>query len=180
MAALDDKRGIFGQIFEILLDQPVLHPVLAYTSGFTIGDQLVGVKRDFKVKVVVDHDLKGFAFDALAFVLVNGLSVDPSRRTEAVAVDSASCIELIQKLRDQLLMILRGNIAERVFQGGFGLCLAQAKASGGGSSDAFLKCRHLRKFIVQCESHIVFIHDAASQLTAAAVSAGCGFAASML
>ena len=61
-------------LFEVFLDQAVLHPVLAHLAGLAVGDQLIGIEGDVEVQVVVYHHLEGLALDAGALVLVDGLA----------------------------------------------------------------------------------------------------------
>ena len=72
----DDEGLVVGEDLEVLLDQAVLHPVLADLAGLAVGGQLIGVEGDVEVEVVVDHDLDGPALDAGALVLVDGLAVE--------------------------------------------------------------------------------------------------------
>jgi len=50
----DHQRLGLAHLLQILLDQPVLHPVLEHLAGLAVGDQLVGVQGDREIKIVVD------------------------------------------------------------------------------------------------------------------------------
>ncbi|OPZ60378.1 MAG: hypothetical protein BWY88_00509 [Synergistetes bacterium ADurb.Bin520] len=87
VAGLHHQGLLVGEDFQIAHDQAVLHPVLAHLPRFAVGHQLVGVEGHGEIEVVVDHHLKGPAFEALSPIGVDGLAPEGSRRTEAVAVD---------------------------------------------------------------------------------------------
>ena len=80
VARLDDEGRVLVDDLEVLLDEAVLHPVLADLPGLAVGDELVGVEGDVEVEVVVDHHLEGPALDAAAPVLVDGHARDARPR----------------------------------------------------------------------------------------------------
>ena len=144
MSALHNKCGVFCQFFQVLFDQPVLHPVLTYTSGLSISNQFVGIQSYFKIQIVIDHDLKRFSLDTFSLVFVNRLSIDTSCRTETISINTSFCIQFIQEFRYQLFMVLRFYITKCIFQGCFCLFLCQMKSSGRRTPDPRLKFRHFR------------------------------------
>ena len=83
-----DQSLLVSHDLQVLLDQAVLHPVLADLAGLTVGDQLIGIQSDIEVQVVVDHHLEGLALGALALVLLDGLAVDAALGTVAVGRNS--------------------------------------------------------------------------------------------
>ena len=89
MAGFHDQGLIPGQLFQIALDQLILHPVLANLTGFSIGYELIWVQGHIKIQIVIDHDLKRPAFDAVALILVDGPALDGAWRPEAITIDSA-------------------------------------------------------------------------------------------
>ena len=89
MAGLHDQGLISGQLFQIALDQLILHPVLANLTGFSVGYKLIGVQGDIKIQIVVNHDLKRPAFDAVALICIDGSAFYGARRPEAITIDSA-------------------------------------------------------------------------------------------
>lgn len=99
--------------------EPVLHPVLAYLSGFSVCDQFVGIKCHIKIQVIVDHDLNGLSGQAFPFVFVHGFSVDSSVGTETVAVDPAVFHKFLVKFRNDLPVVFGGNIAQSVLRASF-------------------------------------------------------------
>ena len=102
MAGHDHQGLLVGQLLQILLDEAVLHPVLADLAGLAVGGELVGVQRHVKVQVVVDHDLDGPALNAFALIFINGLAVELARRTIAVAVNAAVLLQLLGELLGHL------------------------------------------------------------------------------
>ena len=116
MSTLDDERLILRQHLQILLDEPVLHPVLTHLARLTVGNQFVRIEGDVETKVVVDHHLKGFPFDAVPLVFVNRLGLQVALRTITVAIDASAGTELFQKLGSQGLMQFFRDIAQRILQ----------------------------------------------------------------
>ena len=93
----------------------ILHPVLADLPGFPVCYQLIGVQGDIKIKVVIDHYLKCFAFDTFAGIGINGLALNFTFGPETVSVDSAGLQKLIKKLRSQFSVPLFRDVAQRIF-----------------------------------------------------------------
>ena len=116
MTRLNDEGLILGQFLEIFLNQAILEPVLAGLTCFAVGDQFVGIQRDIKVKVIINHDLERLALDAFALVFVDGLAVDPALRTVAIGVDPAPGYKLFHELRRKGLMQLLRDIAQGIAQ----------------------------------------------------------------
>jgi hypothetical protein len=135
MAGLHDQRLRIGHDLQVFFDQPQLHPVLTDAAGFAISDQLVRVEGDIEIEVVVDHQLKGFTRKAAPLVSIDGLGLERPVRTETVAIYAATGPQLLEKLRNQPLMMMLGNIAQRILQSGFGLAAAQAEAPVRGAPD---------------------------------------------
>ena len=95
MPALDYECLVLRKLFQILHDQTVLHPVLAYLSRFAVCNQLVWVEGDIETEVVIDHHLKSFAFDALSSVCVDGLGFQVALGAVAVTVDFSTRFQLV-------------------------------------------------------------------------------------
>ena len=102
--------------FEVLFDEAVLHPVLADAARLAVRDELIGIKRDLEVQVVVDHDLERLSLNAVTFIFINRLAVDAACGAETIAVDAAVCRELMQELGDKFFMQARIHVAQGVFQ----------------------------------------------------------------
>ena len=122
MSGLNHKCLLIRQYFEILLDQPVLHPVLANLPGFAIRDQFVWIEGDIETEIVVNHHLESLSLQALSLILVARLSFQVSFRPITVSVNAAAGHQLFHKLRSQHFMQLFGNVTERILQGRFCLC----------------------------------------------------------
>ncbi len=153
VAGHDHQRLLVGQLLQILLDEAVLHPVLADLAGLAVGHQLVRVQRHVEVQVVVDHHLDGAAFDALALVLVNGLAVQLALRTETVAVDAAVLLELLGKLPGHLGVMVRMDIAQGVLDGQSLVGLGQLRLAPGRPAVAALHPGIRRQVVVQLDGH---------------------------
>ncbi len=54
----DDQGLGLGHLLQVLLDQPVLHPVLEHLPRLPVRHQLVGVEGDGEIQVVVDVELE--------------------------------------------------------------------------------------------------------------------------
>ncbi len=121
MTGLHHQGLVFGHNLEVFFDEPQLHPVLADAAGLSIGHQFVGVEGDRKIEIIVNHQLESLAGQTVACVFINGSGRDRARGTIAIAINSASAVQFLEKFRQQGCMILLGNIAQGVFQGGFGL-----------------------------------------------------------
>ena len=153
MAGHDDQRLLVGQLLKVLLDEAVLHPVLADLAGLTVGDELIGIQSDVEVEVVVDHDLNGAAFDALALVLVDGLAVELALGTEAIAVDAAVLLELGGELLGHLLVMVGVDVAQSVLDGERLIGLGQVGFAAGCAAIAGFHLRVLGKIVVQLDRH---------------------------
>ena len=139
VTGLDDERLGVRELFQILLDQAVLHPVLADLAGLAVGHQLVGVQRHVEVQVVVDHDLDGPALDAIAFIFVNGFAVQLALRAEAVAVDPAAGHKLFHEFRRELLVEPFRNVAQRVLERDLHVVLGKYGIAPRRAANAFDK-----------------------------------------
>ena len=153
MTGHDDEGLLIGQLLEVLLDQTVLHPVLADLAGLTVGDELIGIESDIEVEVVVDHDLNGLALDALALVFVDGLAVELALGTEAVAIDTAVLFELLRKLLGHLLMMVGVDVTQGVLDGERLIGLGQVGFAAGCATVALFELRILGKLVVQLDRH---------------------------
>ena len=137
MSGLNDQCLLRSKFFEILLDQKVLHPVLTNLSGFTISNKLIGIQRDIKTEIVVNHYLKGFAFHTFATIFINRSGFQIACGTEAVSVNSPTGTQFFHKFRCQLLMQFQGDIAQCILQ--CRSCLRRRKriTTVGGPPDTF-------------------------------------------
>ena len=147
IAALHHERLMIRHDLKILLDETVLKPVMADAARLAVRDELVGIKTDLEVEVVVDHDLESLALRAVPLVLINGLAVDPTCRTIAVRIDTPVRLELLEELRDELFMQARVNIAKRVLERRLRLRLREMKPTGGRAADSRHELRHIRIFL---------------------------------
>ena len=86
MTGKQHERLLVGQSFKVLLDEAVLHPILADGARLSVCDEFIGVERDFEIEVIVDHDLEGFALDTLPLIRVDRLAVDSPLWAESIAV----------------------------------------------------------------------------------------------
>ena len=69
MSGLDHECLLARQYFEILLDQAILHPVLANLPGFAIRDQFVWIESDIETEIVVDHHLESLSLQTFALYI---------------------------------------------------------------------------------------------------------------
>ena len=164
VAGFHNQGLVFGHFFQVPFDQVVLRPVMADAAGFPVGNQFVRIQGYFKVQVVVDHDLEGFASGAFAFVFVDGFAVNPAFRTETIAVNPAPGSQFFQKFRNQFIMIFFRNVAQGILQSDFRLGRSQPEAPVRSSADAFLE-RFLRRqpvrefqFNRHCLGNIFILH----------------------
>ena len=155
MTGFHDQSLIRCDVFQVFLDQQVLHPVVAYTAGFTVGDQFVWIQGHFEVQVVVDHHLEGLAFGAFPFVFVNGFPVDPAFRTEPIAIDPAPGGQLFQEFRDQFFVVFFRDVPQSVLQSDFSLGRRQTEATIRSPANAFLKRFRFRQSVgeLQFDGH---------------------------
>ncbi len=149
MPGHDHKGLLVGHNLEVFLDQPVLHPILADLTGLAVGYKLIGIERDVKVQIVVDHDLEGFGFDAVALVFVDGLAVQLALRTEAVAIDPAPLLQLQGKFLCHLSVVLLGDIAQGIGDGPLFVLLGEVRFAPWRSAVLRIKGRIAGKLVVQ-------------------------------
>ena len=116
MPGFEHQRLLPRELLHVLLDQKILHPILADLTRFAVGHQLIGVERHVKIQIVVDHHLERAPLEAFALIFVHRPAPQPPRRTEAIAVDAAARAQLVQKLGRELLMERGRDVAERVFE----------------------------------------------------------------
>ena len=153
MAGHDNQRLLIGQLLQILLDEPVLHPVLADLAGLAVGHQLIGIQRHVEVQVVVDHHLDSPALDALALVLADGLAVDLALGAEAIAVDAAVLRQLLSELLGHLCVVIGVDVAQGVLDGQRLVRLGQMGLPAGGPAIAALHLGVRWQLIVQLDGH---------------------------
>ena len=169
LVAVEQAQGVTGhdhqgllvrQDLQILLDQAILHPVLAHLTGLTVGNQFIGVQSHIKVQVVVDHNLNGAALNARTLVLIDGLAVQLTRRTEAV--NAAMLFQLLRKLLGHLLVVIGMDVTQRVLDGQSLVRLTQMRLTAGSTAVLSVKLRVLGQLVVQLDGHcIVYVasHD---------------------
>ena len=155
MSGFHDQGLLICHDLKILLDQSVLKPVLADLSGLTVGYQLIRIQSYFEVQVVVDHDLKSLARQAVALVLVDWFAIEAAFRTISVSIDSAVGLQFFHEFRRQCLMQFFRNIPESVLQSDLCLCLGQTEASVRRTPDAFLELRIFGQLVAQFDGHRV-------------------------
>ena len=153
MAGHHNQSLLVRHDLQVLLDQTVLHPVLAHLSGLAVGHQFIGVQRHLEVQVVVDHHLERFALDAVAFIFVDGLAVQLSLWPETVSIDTTVFLQFLGKLLCHLLMMIRMDIAQGVLNGQYLVGLSQMGFTAGGTAVALFKSGIFRQFIVQVNGH---------------------------
>ncbi len=146
---------LLGQLFQIMLYQAILHPVLAYLSCFAIGYQLVRIERYIKTEVVVYHHLKSFAFYTITFVFIYWFRMYITLGTIAITIYFAACTQLFQKLWSKLCMQIFGNVSQGVFQRNICLLRRQPETTVGCTSHSFCKFRICRQFVWYRFFHII-------------------------
>ena len=153
MAGHNHQGLLVGQYLQILLDQTVLHPVLANLAGLAVGDQLIRVQGDLEVQVVVDHDLERLALNAVALVLVDGLAVQLALGTEPVAIDTAVLLQLLGELLRHLLVMVGMDVTQRVLDRQGLVGLGQVGLTPGRTPNPLFESRILRQLVVQLDRH---------------------------
>ena len=81
--------------FEVVLYKLILHPVLANLPGFAVGNQLVWIKRNLKIKIVVYHELKGLSGQTLSFIFAYFFGFNFFMWTIPIAINPTGFIEFI-------------------------------------------------------------------------------------
>jgi len=153
VSRLHHQRLLPGEHLQVALDEAVLHPILADLAGLAVGHQLVRVEGHIEVQVVVDHHLEGLPLEAASLVLVDGSPPDPARGAEAVAVDAAARLQLVEELRGQRRMPLGRHVAERVLQGEDGFAPVQGVSAVGRAADARFERGRRRQLAAQADGH---------------------------
>ena len=153
MAGHDDEGLLVGEVFEVFLDEAVLHPVLADLAGLAVGHELIGIERYVKIQVVVDHDLNGAALDTFALVLVNGLAGKLALRAEAVAVDPAALLQLLRKFLSHLGVVIRVDVAQGVLDRQRLVSGGELGFPAGRAAVAGIHFRIRRELIVELDGH---------------------------
>ena len=141
MSAHHHKRLFPRQLFQIMLDQPVLHPILTDLPGFPISNQLIGVQGDFKIEVIIDHHLKCLALKAFSHIAFNRKASDAARGPEAVAVNASMLRKFPREFCRHHFMMLGGDIAQRVSNGQLFFGLPQCGLAPWSAPDTLLKSR---------------------------------------
>ena len=144
---------MFAQGLQVCSNQAVLHPILAHAAGLAIGDQFVWIEGHIEIKIVVDHELKGFAGQTIAFVLLNGFGLDLPLWPEAVSVDPAHLFQLFQKFGRQAPVMFFGNVSKGILQSHNGLLSVQSKTPVGCPANSFHKGRYIRQFTIRPDFH---------------------------
>ncbi len=147
MARRHHEGLMLGHLGQVLLDEEVLHPVLADLARLAVGDELVGVKGHVEVQVVVDHDLHPLGLQDAAGVLVDGFPEDSALGAEAVAVDAPPGEEFVQKLECQLFVEAFRDIAQGVLEGRLRVLAGEPIAAARCAADALLECLLGRQYI---------------------------------
>jgi len=153
MSGLEDQGLVGGEDFKVFLDEEVLHPVLADLPRLAVCDELIGIQGNIEVQVVVDHDLNGAAFDAVSPILVDGLSVQGARRTEAVAVNAAVLFQLLREFPRHLFVIPGMDVAQRVFYRQRPIRLAEMRLAPRRPAIARIHGGILRQLLIQFDDH---------------------------
>ena len=139
MARLHHQRLILRHYFKVFLDEPVLHPVLAYLTCLSVCDQLIRIQRHVEVKVVLYHDLERFSLQAPALVFFDRFAVKLAFRTETVPVYATVFLVFLEKFRRYFLMVFLRDVAQRIFQRKDRLLFIQYLSAVGSPSYARLK-----------------------------------------
>ena len=147
------RRRLVSHDLQVLLDQAILHPVLADLTGLAVGDQLVGIQSDLEVQVVVDHDLEGLSLGAVALVLLDGLAVQLALGTEAVAIDTAMLLQLLSELLGHLLVMVGMDVTQSVLDGQSLVGLGQVGLTAGSTTILRIHLGILRQVVVQLNGH---------------------------
>ncbi len=153
MSAFDDERRILCQFLQVLFDQSVLQPVLANLARLSIGHELIGIKGNLEVKVIVDHYLEGLARQALALVLVYGFAVNPPFGPVSVGIDPARGLQLFHELGGKFLVEFLRHVPQGVFKSQFGLFFVQRPPPVRCPADAFCEFWIFRQFSVEFYGH---------------------------
>ncbi|MPN27009.1 hypothetical protein SDC9_174436 [bioreactor metagenome] len=93
MSAFHHQRLVLCQLFQIHLNQAILHPVLTHLSGFAIRYQFVRIQGDVETQIIIYHHLESFSFHTFSFVLVYRFCFQVSIRTITIAINSSSGLE---------------------------------------------------------------------------------------
>ena len=155
VAGHNHQRLLIGHDLQILLDEPVLHPVLAYLPRLAVGHQLIGVQGHVEVQVVVHHHLEGLGLYAVAPILVDGLAVKRALRPEAISVDPAMLLQLPGKLPCHLQMMVRVDVPQGVADGQRLVCLGQMGLPPGGPPDPLPEGGIWGQVVIQFHHHCV-------------------------
>jgi len=59
MTALHHQSLVRAHHLQVFHDELILHPVLADLAGLAISHELIRIKGDIKIQIVVDHHLQG-------------------------------------------------------------------------------------------------------------------------
>ena len=159
IAALHHERLMIRHDLKILLDETVLEPVVADAARLAVRDELVGIKTDLEVEVVVDHDLESLALCAIPLVFIDGLAVDPARGTIAIRINTPVRLELLEELRNELFMKARIDIAKCVLERRLRLRLREMKPTGGRAANPRHELRHIRILLDWRYAKRLLIHD---------------------
>ena len=157
-----DHQGLgVGHLLQVLLHQPVLHPVLEHLPGLAVRHQLIRIQRDGEIQVVVDVELQRPGLeDTPVRVDRPGLDVPVGAdalltgpRPESVAVDAAPLPKLGEELGRHHLVQRRRDVAQSVPEGQRGLPGRQRTAPVGRAADARRERGRQGQFIRKTQGH---------------------------
>ena len=155
VAGHNHQRLLIGHDLQILLDEPVLHPVLAHLARFAVGHQLIGIQGHVEIQVVVHHHLEGPGLCAVAPILVDGLAVKRALRPEAIPVDPAVLLQLPGKLPRHLQMVVRVDIPQGVADGQRLVRRGQMRLPPGSPPDPLPEGGIWGQVVIQFHRHCV-------------------------
>ena len=156
-----------GHPLQVLLHQPVLHPVLEHLPRLAVRHQLVRVERHGEIQVVVDVELQRPGLED-APVLAHRPRLDvavgsgqqrtagvtlPRLGPEPVPVDAAALPELRQELGGHRRVQRRRDVAQGVLQSHGGLPRRQREAPVGRPADARSEHGRRRQSFGQSRGH---------------------------
>ena len=114
MTGIHHERLLVGHLAQVFHREPILRPVLEYRTIATIYNKFVRMLRHGRVQVVLNHQHDGCRLLRAVRILVDRTGIHLVAWAIAIHIYPAILVQLLHKLRCELLVQMLRKIAEGV------------------------------------------------------------------